>query len=166
MKSNIWSRVTSDRINGEETREEGCEKNGMSGGRKRRSPCRVRKRGRQGERGWEASGKTDRGEGEVGIAIKAICCIVPAIRRRQLSPTVLTSSQGLSAAVEHVCFIDLAPLRALPSNVPTKTTLPLRETLRTAQVRKSRMLILIVILTKPRLVVARNFFPPTSCLYE
>lgn len=58
----------------------------------------------------------------VGIAIKAICCIVPAIRRRQLSPTVLTSSQGLSAALEHVRFIDLS-LFVPRRTSPTKTTL-------------------------------------------
>lgn len=86
----------------------------------RRAECEKeggRGREEEKERMGVQVGRPTGGEGEVGIAIKAICCIVPAIRRRQLSPTVLTSSQGLSAAVEHVCFIDLAPLRALPSNV-------------------------------------------------
>lgn len=36
MKSNTWSREMSDRIGGEEAREEGCEKNGGDGGGSRR----------------------------------------------------------------------------------------------------------------------------------
>lgn len=60
--------------------------------------CSEYERERDRERERERRRIREREERRVGIAIKAICCIVPAIRRRQLSPTVLTSSQGLSAA--------------------------------------------------------------------
>lgn len=96
MKSNTWSReMSGSNRRGGGPREEGCEKNGGGGGGERggRKGSSVRRWGRKRTKENSRAGRP-----WVGIAIKAICCIVPAIRRRQLSPTVLTSSQGLSVA--------------------------------------------------------------------
>lgn len=92
MKSNTWSYgdVGSNRRGGSSRgrmREKRRE-------RRKRDECYTKSE-RVGQRG---EGEFESGKTGVGIAIKAICCIVPAIRRRQLSPTVLTSNQGLSAA--------------------------------------------------------------------
>lgn len=92
MKSNTWSYG-----------DDGSSRRGGSSRGRMREKRRER-RGRetnavQSERAGQRRRRIfESGKTGVGIAIKAICCIVPAIRRRQLSPTVLTSSQGLSAA--------------------------------------------------------------------
>lgn len=99
-----WYACLRDEIEHMESRE-------MSGDRNRRGGGPAKKDARKTAAATEERGAMfrmrekrgrrrirEREDPGVGIAIKAICCIVPAIRRRQLSSTVLTSSQGLSAA--------------------------------------------------------------------
>lgn len=57
MKSNTWSREMLEQIGGEEGREEGCEKNGGSGGREKHTVERMRNRESREER------ERERGEG-------------------------------------------------------------------------------------------------------
>lgn len=120
MKSNTWNREMS-----------GIESAGRRPAKEdaRKTAAATEERGNvaRNEREKRTKENSRAGRPRVGIAIKAICCIVPAIRRRQLSPTVLTSSQGLSAAWS-TCALSISlsscPVERRPRRPPCPETLP------------------------------------------